>query len=40
MRCSSKLLLIGAKNGPYLESKARLLGGVVLILIGFKILLF
>lgn len=33
-------ILIGAKSGSYLESKAELLGGVVLILIGFKILLF
>jgi putative Mn2+ efflux pump MntP len=33
-------ILIGAKSGTYLESKSELLGGVVLILIGFKILLF
>ncbi len=33
-------ILIGATNGPYLESKAELLGGIILILIGFKILLF
>jgi putative Mn2+ efflux pump MntP len=33
-------ILIGAKSGTYLESKAELLGGVVLILIGFKILIF
>ena len=30
---------IGAKTGTWLESKAELLGGVVIILIGFKILL-
>jgi putative Mn2+ efflux pump MntP len=33
-------VFVGAKSGTYLESKAELLGGVVLILIGFKILLF
>jgi putative Mn2+ efflux pump MntP len=33
-------VLIGAKSGTWLESKAELLGGVVLILIGFKMLLF
>lgn len=31
-------VLIGAKSGRYLESKAELLGGVVLILIGLKVL--
>ncbi|MAJ70816.1 MAG: manganese efflux pump [Alteromonadaceae bacterium TMED7] len=31
---------IGAKTGTWLESKAELIGGIVLILIGFKILLF
>jgi len=31
-------VIVGAKSGAYLESKAELLGGVVLILIGFKIL--
>lgn len=33
-------VLVGAKTGTWLESKAELLGGIVLILIGFKILLF
>lgn len=33
-------VLIGAKSGTWLESKAELLGGLILILIGFKILLF
>lgn len=33
-------VFIGAKSGTWLESKAELLGGVVLILIGFKVLLF
>ena len=33
-------ILIGAKSGSYLENKAELLGGFVLILIGFKILIF
>ncbi|GFZ82469.1 membrane protein [Pseudohongiella nitratireducens] len=33
-------VFIGAKSGTWLESKAELLGGVILILIGFKILLF
>lgn len=32
-------VLIGTKSGTWLESKAELLGGVILILIGFKILL-
>lgn len=32
-------VFIGAKSGTWLESKAELLGGVVLILIAFKILL-
>ncbi|WP_296046747.1 manganese efflux pump MntP family protein [uncultured Alteromonas sp.] len=31
---------IGAKSGTWLESKAELIGGIVLLLIGFKILLF
>lgn len=31
---------IGAKSGTWLESKAELIGGIVLVLIGFKILLF
>lgn len=30
----------GAKSGTFLESKAELFGGIVLILIGFKVLLF
>lgn len=33
-------VLIGAKSGTWLESKAELLGGTILILIGLKILLF
>ena len=33
-------VFIGAQSGTWLESKAELLGGVVLILIGLKILLF
>lgn len=33
-------VFIGEKTGSWLESKAEVLGGVVLILIGFKILLF
>lgn len=33
-------VLVGAKSGTWLESKAEMLGGIVLILIGFKILLF
>jgi putative Mn2+ efflux pump MntP len=33
-------VFIGAKSGTLLESKAELLGGIVLILIGFKVLLF
>jgi manganese efflux pump family protein len=33
-------VLIGAKSGNKLESKATFFGGIVLILIGFKILLF
>jgi putative Mn2+ efflux pump MntP len=33
-------VFIGAKTGTWLESKAELLGGIVLILIGLKILLF
>ncbi|MCR8922060.1 manganese efflux pump MntP family protein [Dasania sp. GY-MA-18] len=32
-------VFVGAKTGTYLESKAELLGGIVLIAIGFKILL-
>lgn len=31
---------VGAKSGTFLESKAELFGGVILILIGFKVLLF
>jgi len=33
-------VFIGAKSGTWLESKAELLGGIALILIGFKVLLF
>lgn len=33
-------VLVGNKSGTWLESKAEMLGGVVLILIGFKFLLF
>lgn len=33
-------VLIGAKSGTWLESKAELLGGIILIAIGLKILLF
>lgn len=33
-------VFVGKKSGTWLESKAELLGGVVLVLIGFKILLF
>ncbi|MGI5307927.1 manganese efflux pump MntP [Rheinheimera sp. WS51] len=33
-------VLVGAKSGTLLESKAELLGGIILILIGFKVLLF
>ncbi|MXS85690.1 manganese efflux pump [Nitrosomonas sp. HPC101] len=33
-------VFIGAKSGAWLESKAELFGGIVLILIGFKILAF
>ena len=32
-------VFVGEKSGTVLESKAEILGGVVLILIGFKILL-
>lgn len=32
-------VFIGAKSGTWFESKAELLGGIVLILIGFKVLL-
>jgi putative Mn2+ efflux pump MntP len=32
-------VFIGSKSGTWLESKAELFGGVVLILIGLKILL-
>jgi len=31
-------VLVGAKTGTWLESKAEMLGGIVLILIGFKII--
>jgi len=33
-------VIVGAKTGDYFESKAELLGGIVLILIGLKILIF
>lgn len=33
-------VFIGAKSGTWLESKAEFLGGIILILIGFKVLLF
>ncbi|MDP2561693.1 manganese efflux pump MntP family protein [Psychrobium sp. 1_MG-2023] len=33
-------VIIGTKTGDKLESKAELLGGIVLVLIGFKMLLF
>ena len=33
-------VIVGARTGGYFESKAELLGGVVLILIGLKILIF
>lgn len=33
-------VFVGAKSGTWLESKAELFGGIILILIGFKILLF
>lgn len=33
-------VLVGAKSGTWLESKAELLGGIILIVIGFKILIF
>lgn len=32
-------VIIGSKSGSYLESKAELLGGVILILIGIKVLI-
>jgi putative Mn2+ efflux pump MntP len=31
--------LVGIKSGTWLESKAEFFGGIVLILIGFKVLL-
>lgn len=31
---------VGSKSGTYLEGKAELFGGIILILIGFKVLLF
>lgn len=31
---------VGAKSGTWLESKAEIFGGIVLVLIGFKLLLF
>lgn len=31
---------VGAKSGTYLEGKAELFGGIILIIIGFKVLLF
>lgn len=33
-------VFVGAKSGTWLESKAELLGGIILVLIGFRILLF
>lgn len=36
---SSVGVFVGAKSGTWLESKAELFGGIVLVLIGFKILL-
>ncbi|GAA0821065.1 manganese efflux pump MntP family protein [Colwellia asteriadis] len=33
-------VFIGARSGTWLESKAELLGGIILVLIGFNILLF
>ena len=33
-------VFVGARSGAALESKAEILGGTVLILIGFKMLLF
>ena len=33
-------VFVGDKSGTWLESKAELLGGVILVLIGFKMLLF
>ena len=33
-------VFVGAKSGTWLESKAELLGGVILVLIGLNILLF
>ncbi len=33
-------VFVGSKSGTWLESKAELLGGIILILIGLKILLF
>lgn len=33
-------VFVGSKSGTWLESKAEFLGGVILILIGFKMLLF
>ncbi len=33
-------VFVGAKSGTWLESKAEFLGGIILILIGFKMLLF
>jgi putative Mn2+ efflux pump MntP len=32
-------VFVGTKSGTWLESKAELFGGIVLILIGFKLLL-
>ena len=39
MLFSSLGVFIGAKSGTWLESKAELFGGVVLVLVGLKILL-
>jgi len=33
-------VFVGAKSGTYLEGKAELFGGIILIIIGFKVLLF
>jgi len=33
-------VFVGSKSGTFLESKAELFGGIILILIGFKVLLF
>jgi putative Mn2+ efflux pump MntP len=33
-------VFVGGKSGTWLESKAEIFGGIVLILMGFKFLLF